>query len=119
MPQSRRTKCRTVAAKLPSDLIVQLDRIAEYRCITRSFLIRELAEAAVDGRVIFLPPPRPRDMSVAELGASSVGAAARIAAQRDAAVACRRVAATGEVDVSAQDLDAVARRAARLIAEER
>jgi hypothetical protein len=29
----------------------QLDQIAEYRCTSRSFLIRELAEAAVDGRV--------------------------------------------------------------------
>jgi predicted transcriptional regulator len=43
--------CRTVASKLPSDLIAQLDQIAGYRCTSRSFLIRELAEAAVDGRV--------------------------------------------------------------------
>ncbi len=70
---------RTVSAKPPAETAAALDQIAEYRGVTRSYLIRELAEAAVEGRVIFRPPPakRCREMTNAELGASDVGAAAR------------------------------------------
>jgi hypothetical protein len=43
----QRKKSQTVAAKLPESLIADLDRIAQFRCVTRSFVIRKLVEAAV------------------------------------------------------------------------
>ena len=108
-----------MSAKLPAALLAKLDRMAEYRCVSRSFLIRELAEAAVEGRVIFRPAPRRRGMTLAELAASDVGAAVHKRAQLDAAAASQDGAAAQKVDVATQDLDAVARRAARLVAEGR
>jgi hypothetical protein len=116
---AKRKAARPVSAKLPSELLVELDRIAAFRGVTRSFLLRELAEAAVEGRVLFKPPPRSRGMTLAELGASSVGKAVRKRAQLDAEAACRDGSAARDVEAAAQDLDAVARRAARLVAEGR
>ena len=115
------SNCSTASAKLPSATLAGLDQIAEYRGVTRSFLIRELAEAAIEGRVIFKPPPRERrrQMTVAELGASTVGRAAREAAQADAAAACDRAAAAADVGPAPRDVGAVVRQAARLLAEGR
>jgi hypothetical protein len=81
----QRKNSRTVAAKLPESLIVGVDRIAQFRGVSRSFVIRELVEAAVEGRVIWPLPPRARGMTLAELATSDVAAAARRAAQHDAA----------------------------------
>ena len=83
----------TISAKIPRSLVSEIDRIAHYRGVSRSFLIRELAEAATDGRVVFNLPPQ---MTFAELGASEVGRAARREAQAVAAAACREVPATRE-----------------------
>jgi metal-responsive CopG/Arc/MetJ family transcriptional regulator len=44
-----------VAAKVPKSLTVRFDALAAQRGATRSALIRELIEAAVDDRVVYLP----------------------------------------------------------------
>ena len=113
--------CRTVSAKLPAQTAAALDQIAEYRGVSRSYLIRELAEAAAEGRVILKPPPRNRRRAktLAELGASDVGRAVRDHAQRVAAAACDDFAAAEDVGPGPRDVHAVAVRAARLIAEGR
>lgn len=110
-----RKHTKTVSAKLPATLIDDLDRIADYRGVTRSFLLRELVVAAVEGRVIFSLPARGR--TLAELAASDVGAAARRRAQLGVEAALDGGAATADLDAPALNPDAIARRAAQLLAE--
>ena len=45
---------KTVTAKIPTRVVTTIDALARKRGVTRSALIREIAEAAVDGRVTFL-----------------------------------------------------------------
>ncbi len=110
---------QTVAAKMPGSLVSQLDRMALYRGESRSSLIREIAQAAVDGRVLLGPPEGANGMSVSELAASDVGRAAALQARVDAAAACRGEAGALEGGAAAPDLDAVARATARRIARGR
>lgn len=113
MSPSRSERTITVSAKLPATLAAQIDTIARYRAVSRSYLIRELAEAAVDGRVIFNLPPQ---TTFSELGASDVGRAARRRAQSVAAAACRDAAAAREVDAATLDVESVAREMQRRLA---
>jgi hypothetical protein len=109
----------TVAAKMPASLIARLDRIALYRGKSRSSLIREIAEAAADGRILWGPPNGPRGMSLRELGASDVGRAAALKAQVDAEAACRGDGgADGALSV-APDVEEIALAMARRVAEGR
>jgi predicted DNA-binding protein len=41
----------TVSAKVPLSTIAELDQLAQRHCTSRSFLLRELIEAALEGRV--------------------------------------------------------------------
>ena len=41
----------TVSAKVPLSTIAELDELARSRCTSRSFLLRELVEAALEGRL--------------------------------------------------------------------
>jgi hypothetical protein len=109
----------TVAAKMPASLITRLDRIALYRGESRSSLIREIAEAAVDGRILWGPPQGPRGMSLRDLGTSDVGRAAALKAQVDAAAACRGDRATDRVGSAAPDVEAIASEMALQVAEGR
>ena len=121
MDSEERQSCRTVSAKLPAETAAALEQIAEYRGVTRSYLIRELAEAAAEGRVIFKPPAsgRRREMTIAGLGASEVGSATRQVARDEAAAACDADRVAANVAAGPPDAVAIARRAARLIAEGR
>ena len=57
----------TVSAKVPLSTIAELDQLARRRCTSRSFLLRELIEAAVEGR---LELEDPADRTRRRLGAS-------------------------------------------------
>lgn len=115
----------TLSTKLPPELAARIDRMALYRGVSRSYLLRELAEAAVEGRVILKPPPGRHGMTIAELAASDVGRAARKKAQLDAEAACRDarttrgVAAATSEEAPVADLDGIAREMAAEIAEGR
>lgn len=115
----------TLSTKLPSELATRIDRMALYRGVSRSYLLRELAEAAVEGRVILGPPPGRHGMTIAELAASEVGRAARMKAQLDAEAACRDArttrgdAAATPDGAAVADLDDIARTMAARIAEGR
>lgn len=92
MAPKRAQNTETLSTKVSSDLAQQLDRIALFRGTTRSGLLRQLAEAAVDHRVAFsIPASNP--MTVAEVAASDVGRAALERARNDVAAACGRRAA--------------------------
>lgn len=92
----------TLSTKVSSDLAQQLDRIALFRGTTRSGLLRQLAEAAVDHRVAFsIPASNP--MTVAEVAASEVGRAALERARNDVAAACRGRRAAPRVGPAARD----------------
>jgi len=45
---------KVLSAKVPEELIAGIDAAAEARGVTRNRLVREVLEAAVDGRVTFL-----------------------------------------------------------------
>jgi predicted transcriptional regulator len=111
-----------ITGRLPTRLVEQLDQIAKNRCVSRSFLIRELVEAAVEGRVLFrLPQGRVGHLkaSIGDLGTSDLSRAVQKRARIVAAAACRDARAASDVDLAAQDLDAVVIRAARLLLEGR
>lgn len=109
-PNSRSTI--TVSAKLPRELATELDVRAMYRGVTRSWLVRELVEAFVDGRVVMTPPRRSQGMSLADLAASDVGRAADRSARGVVAAAVKR-ASTALRDVEATpDAGEIARLAA-------
>ena len=119
MTSVERKDHQTVSAKVPAATLADLDRIALYRGVSRSSLIRELIEAAVAGRVALGIPERTRGHTLAELAASDVGEATRQRAQLDAAVACRGVAVTEDDGAAPRDLDeALRRRRAQIALEE-
>jgi hypothetical protein len=92
----------TLSTKVSGDLAERLDQIALFRGTTRSGLLRQLAEAAVDHRVVFsIPASNP--MTVAELAASDVGRAALARAQRDVAAACSDRRAARGVGAAVRD----------------
>jgi hypothetical protein len=109
---------RTLSAKVPGPLAERFDEVAGSRGVSRSFLLRELIDALLEGRVILRAPP-PDSRTIGQFAASDVSAAAREQAQRAAEAACRGVEAEPEVAEAASNAAEVARRAARLLAEGR
>ena len=105
MAPNRHKNTETLSTKVSSDLAQQLDRIALFRGTTRSGLLRQLAEAAVDHRVSFsIPASNP--MTVAEVAASDVGRAALERARNDVAAACRDRRAALKLGPAARDVAA-------------
>jgi hypothetical protein len=110
---------RTVSTKIPASLVEALEQMALYRGVSRSFLLRELVEAAVAGRVLLGTPPRHGGMTIGQAGASDVGVAAREQARRVVEAECRGDLVEPGVAEAAHDVGEVVRRTTRRIAEGR
>jgi hypothetical protein len=109
---------KTLSAKVPARLAERFDELARNRRVSRSYLFRELIEALFEGRVILRAPP-PDTRTIGQFAASDVSMATREQARDAAEAACRGVEAEPVVAEAASNAAAVARRAARLLAEGR
>jgi hypothetical protein len=119
MEKCPRTGGKTVSTKIPARLLAELDRFALDRGVSRSFLIRELIEALLDGRVVMRAPPRRHELTIGQFFASDVAVAARKQAQRVAEAACRDGKMNPNVTETAYNVEEVVRRAVRLLEEGR
>ena len=79
-------KIKTVSTKLTALELERLDELALRRGVTRSFLLKELVRAALDGRVLLALPP-PIKGSIRDFGQSDAGKAALKRARNDAEAA--------------------------------
>lgn len=101
------SKVTTVSSKMPASLVAEVDRIARFRAVSRSHLLRELADALVDGRTRLEPSPALRAMSLRDLGASDVGRAALERTRDVGPLAHAGGPVACEVDPAAHEVDLV------------
>jgi hypothetical protein len=84
--ESADRKSRTVSTKLNPEELEKLDNLALERRVARGYLIKELIQAGLEGRVLLPLPPSIRG-SIRDFGASKAGRAALKQARNDAEAA--------------------------------
>ena len=98
-------KTRTVSTKLTALELERLDELALRRGVTRSFLLKELVKAALDGRVLLALPP-PIAGSIRDFGRSDAGRAALRRARNDAEAALNGKKTARKADLATREAGA-------------